>query len=237
MRVIAFKVWSDFAHFRKHYTTSSPLTHSIPPPSALRGLVGAMLGFSRREYYEILRLEKASFGVRIISPIKKVRIPLNYIDTKDGAWVTRPPKGRLHTQVRVEFLKDPVYEIFIHHQHNDLMDILSEMLRNHKTIFTPYLGITECIANFEFLWDVDVYPISGMLEVLSAFRIRDLKEFKLEDGVGIVKERVPVFIDSNRIRQKAEEVVFNPRGKPIIARLERACTYPNGKGQSFTFLN
>jgi len=87
MRVISFKIWSDFAHFRKHYTTSSPLTHSIPPPSALRGFVGAIMGFSRENFPEILSPEKSKFGVRVLLPIKKIRLGLNYMDTKDGSWI------------------------------------------------------------------------------------------------------------------------------------------------------
>jgi len=98
MRVIAFKIWGDYAHFRRHYTTSSPLTHSIPPPSALRGVVGAILGLSSDNYPEELGCDVCQFGVRLLSPLKKIRLGINYLDTKDGKWVNFDLKaGRLNT--------------------------------------------------------------------------------------------------------------------------------------------
>ncbi len=236
MRVIAFRVWGDYAHFRRHFTTSSPLTHSIPPPSALRGLVGAILGFSREEYPEKLSLDKSLFGVRLLRPVKKVRLGVNYIDTKDGAWVSKPPKGRLHTQVRMEFLKDPDFEVYFHHEDDGLMDGLSERLVQHRAVYTLYLGITECIANFEFFWDGEVQPFEGVSNVLSAFKLDYLKTFKLETGTGIVRERVPLLINAERERLDGDEVAFNPYAGPIPAEVENVYLYPGERDRTIAFI-
>ena len=249
MRVIAFKIWSDYAHFRRHYTTSSPLTHSIPPPSALRGLVGAIMGYSRGEYPEKLGPNKAKFGVRLLRPVKKIRLGMNYMDTKDGAWVQldwkrmRPAvkkdshgNPRLHTQIRMEFLKDPFFEIFFHHSNDELMDEFAERLENRRSVFTPYLGITECIANFEFLWDIDVSPAEGLLEVVSAFGLESIEKFKLKGGTGMVRERIPLFIDAQRIRTASLEVIFNPYAEPIWAEVRGAFSYPDESDRAFAFL-
>jgi len=249
MRVISFKIWGDYAHFRRHYTTSSPLTHSIPPPSALRGLVGAIMGFSRHEYPQILAPHKVFFGVRLLRPVKKIRLGMNYMDTKDGSWtqldlrmfrpiVKKDGHGnpRLHTQIRMEFLKDPVFEIFFHHEDDGVMDNFAERLQAHSTVYTPYLGITECIANFEFLWDEDVQPFEGVSNVLSAFKLSALKGIKLKGGTGIVKERLPLFIDAQRVRQLGDEVVFNPYAKTIVAEIEGTLKYPNKSDETFTFI-
>lgn len=236
MRVIAFEIWGDYAHFRKHYTTSSPLTHSIPPPSALRGLVGAMMGLSRKKYPELLSPDLSKLGVRLLSPVKKMRIPMNYIDTKDGAWLTKPPKGRLHTQVRVEFLKDPHFEIFFSHKYSDFMDKFVHRLKEHQSVYTPYLGITECIGNFKFHWDSEVDEYKGISEVVSVFRVESLKEFKLKGAMNILKERIPIFINSERIREKGDEIIFNPKGKPILAEVEGGFLYPCENKEVFTFI-
>ncbi|WP_457756311.1 type I-B CRISPR-associated protein Cas5b [Thermodesulfatator indicus] len=239
MRIIAFKVWADFAFFRRHYTTSSPLSYSLPPPSALRGLVAAILGLSREEYPKILSPKISSFGVRLLTPVKKIRLGLNYLDTKDGSWTVfdlkkgrlrvskSRGKSRLHTQVRVEFLKNPAYEIFFYHTENNLMDKFSVRLKAHQTVYTPYLGITECLANFEFLWDKKVLPASGLQEVISAFKQDKLKKLELREGTGLVREKLPLFIDEDRIRHRTEEVVFNPFSRPIWAELEEAWHYPD----------
>ena len=249
MRVISFKIWGDYAHFRRHYTTSSPLTHSIPPPSALRGIVGAIMGLSRDEYTEKLSPQTTKLGVRLLRPVKKIRWGINYMDTKDGSWVQlnwktlrpvvkRDGHGnfRLHTQVRVELLKDPAFVIFFHHKDNRFMDEFAERLREHRTVYTPYLGITECLANFEFMWDENVEIYSGVAEVTSAFTITNLKELKLKEGTGMVKEKLPVFINNERIRLVGEEVVFNPYGKPILAELKNSFLCPGEDNRTFAFI-
>ncbi len=249
MRIISFRVWGDYAIFRRHYTTSSPLTHSVPPPSALRGLVGAILGLKREEYTTILSTDKAKFGVRLLKPVKKIRLGLNLLDTKDGGWIQldkktfRPlVKGdghgnpRLHTQVRAEFLKNPDYEVFFRHEDHKLMDELRLRLLHHKSVFTPYLGITECIANFEFLWDKEVERVEGLTSVLSVFRLNDLNDLKIKDDISIVREVVPVFIDEERIRQIAEEIVFNPYAGPVLADVKGAFQYPGEDSGSFVFI-
>lgn len=249
MRVISFKVWGNYAHFRRHYTTSSPLTHSIPPPSALRGLIGAIMGMPRDEYPEVLSPEKSMFGVRLLKPVKKIRMGINLTDTKDGSWtqldtetlrpvVRKDGHGnpRLHTQVRTEFLKDPEFEVFFHHEDEGLMDDLASRLKSRRTVYTPYLGITECIANFEFLWDNDIEIKRGLSRIVSAFKLSALKGLKLESGTGVVKERIPLFIDAQRIRKLGEEVVFNSRAEPVLAEIEEAFVYPDDKDLSFAFL-
>lgn len=249
MRVISFKVWGDYAHFRRHYTTSSPLTHSIPTPSALRGLIGAIIGLSRNEYAKILAPSRASIGIRLLSPVKKIRLGMNYMDTKDGSWTRLdlkhfrpivkkygPGIPRLHTQIRMEFLKDPEFEVFFHHEDHTLMDNFAKRLQTHKTVFTPYLGITECIANFKFLWEEDVNSFKGVSNILSAFRYSTLKQFKLKDGTGIIKERLPLFIDEQRVRQISDEIVFNPYAKPILAEVEGTLKYPGSFDETFTFI-
>ena len=249
MRVLAFKLWGDLAHFRRHYTTSSPLTHSLPPPSALRGLVAAILGLSRNDYPEMFSPEKCRFGVRLLSPVKKIRLGLNYLDTKDGSWVELDLKRlrpvvkkdtqgglRLHTQVRVEFLKAPAFEIYFVHEDRAILEELSARLRERRVVFTPYLGITECLANFEFLWEEDIEPSSGSFRVVSAFKSTDLISLQLEDGAGLIKEPLPLFIDRERKRHATVEAVFNPRGGFIRAQLSEAFLYPGKTDEAFSFL-
>ena len=129
-----------------------------------------------------------------------------------------------------------MFEIFFHHEDNKLMNDFAERLRAHRTVFTPYLGITECIANFKFLWDEEVQSFEGVSKILSAFKLSNLKEFKLRSGTGIVREHLPLFIDAQRNRQTSDEVVFNPYAKPIIAEVEGSLKYPNRPDETFTFI-
>jgi len=237
MRVIAFRVRGDFAHFRRYYTTSSPLSFSIPPPSAIRGLIGAILGLSRNKYPGILSTNFSKVGVRLLSPVKKIRLALNYIDTKDGAWVSRPPsRGRFHTQVRIEFIKDPDYEIYFHHKDKGLMDKFSQMLKAERTVYTPYLGITECIAKVFYLWDEEVKPVKGVSEIVSAFKKSSLISLHLKEGTGIIVERVPIHIGEDRIHTSSDEVVFSPYAGVILAEVKETLEHPVEEGKAFTLI-
>ncbi len=81
-RVLVFEVWGEYGHFRKHYTTTSPLTFSIPSRTALTGLIGAIIGLPKEEYLGYFRRKRAQIGVRLMAPVKKVRFSENLIDTK-----------------------------------------------------------------------------------------------------------------------------------------------------------
>jgi CRISPR-associated protein Cas5h len=249
MKVVAFKIWSDYAHFRKHYTTSSPLTHSLPPPSALRGLVAAILGFEQTRYPALLTIDNCQFGVRLLQPVQKVRMGFNYLDTKDGAWVLFDSKHlrpkvvkdghgtpRLHTQVRIEFLKNPCFEIYVHHQDNAVINDLVYNLQHHLAIYTPYLGVSECLANFSFSWVNDVEPFTGKGEMLSAFQTSSIQHLHIQDGLALIKESVPVFLDEQRSRKKTEEIAFNPGARKVLADIQGAFLYPGTTNQTFCFI-
>jgi CRISPR-associated protein Cas5h len=57
MKVLVFDVWGEFGHFRKHYTTTSPLTYSIPPRTAIAGMIAAIEGFGKDEYLQYFSKE------------------------------------------------------------------------------------------------------------------------------------------------------------------------------------
>ncbi len=228
MRVIAFKIWGDFALFRRFYTTSSPLTYPFPPPSTIRGLIAAILGLKREKYPEILSPQKSRVGVRLLSPSKKITLGINYLDTKSKAWVNlrRSKGGRFHTQVRLELLKDPSYEIYFHHSDVMLMDELRSRLKNHSPYYTPYLGISECLADFEFLWDIELTLCSGFGNVVSAFLCEDLLDLKLEEETALMKVRMPMAVSSDRTLIESADIMFNPFGKSICVKLKSSYSYP-----------
>ncbi len=84
------------------YTTSSPLTYSFPPRTALSGLIGAIVGFDKEDYFRHFLRKDAKIGCKILEPIKKVRIGENLINTKIAVKM-HLIKNR--NQIRLEFVK------------------------------------------------------------------------------------------------------------------------------------
>ncbi len=81
-KLLVFDIGSEYGHFRKFNTTTSPLTYSIPTRPAIAGLLGAILGIERElsagkfrdgvmPIAEVFTKEKARIGVQLINPVKK----------------------------------------------------------------------------------------------------------------------------------------------------------------------
>ena len=49
MKCLVFDIKGDYGHFKKYYTTSSPLTFSIPR-TTVSGMIGALIGLDKEEY-------------------------------------------------------------------------------------------------------------------------------------------------------------------------------------------
>ena len=231
MRVISLTVWGDLAHFRKHFATTSPMTYAFPPPSAIRGLIGAILGFNKNEYTEKLHYSNTFIGVRILSKIKKIRLGINLLNSKGGSWIKvfMKPAADTHTQISIEFLKNPKFEIFFHHENQEIMDTLHERLTKGETVFTPYLGISECLANIDINWDKDISNYVGKSRVISVIPANNIQEFLADNlrDIQVFKETVPVFINSDRIREHSATVIFPTENVPLPVIASETFLYPN----------
>ncbi len=82
-KILKFKIWGDYAHFKKFYTTTSPLTFEFPPPPTIIGIISAIIGLDKNEYLEHFQNpDEFKIALSIQNPIKKVRWTQNLIDTK-----------------------------------------------------------------------------------------------------------------------------------------------------------
>lgn len=161
-KVLVFDVWSEYAYFRKFFTTTSPLTFSLPPRTALCGLMGAILGFPKESYLEKFPRNDASFAVRLMNPVKKVRFSENLIDTES---VQTMNIIKQHTRIKFEFLKDARFRIYFSHTDPDIYVAAREMIANHKCVYTPCLGISEHIANFGYIGEFPLKKIEMPHEI------------------------------------------------------------------------
>ena len=110
-KIIIFDIWGDYAHFKKPYTTTSPLTYSIPSRTALTGIIGAIMGIRKDKNNEDLNYSKCNLSIRIMNPIKKTIINQNLINTKTAEKMSRMKSKGGRTQIRIENLKDVKYNL------------------------------------------------------------------------------------------------------------------------------
>lgn len=232
-KFLIFDIWGDYAHFKKYYTTSSPLTFSIPPRTVLIGLISAIIGLDKEEYLQSMTKEKAEIAVRILNPIKKFRITQNLINTKDGYWIpVRRGRHEPRTQIRFEFLKEPKFRVYCSHNDAEIYSELKRNLRNHKTVYTPYLGISELIGDFAFVEEstiIEKLNGEGFTEICTAVPLDTITEPQLlRPGWKYFKERVPTEMLPGRIVTEYREVLYEIQGKPIKAKAKNALRLDNG---------
>jgi CRISPR-associated protein Cas5h len=82
MEIVQFDISGKLAHFRKYYANNTALTYSIPPRTAIMGLLAAISGMQKSSYYEEFASDRIRIGVAIKTPIKKSFHRLNFLSIK-----------------------------------------------------------------------------------------------------------------------------------------------------------
>ncbi len=238
MKVLVFDLWGDYAHFRKFYTTSSPLTFSFPPPPTIAGILGAIYGTTKEtnQYLRMFGGDASKIGVRIINPIKKVRMGLNLVDTKKD-WTPQ-----VRTQIRTEFVKDPCYRIYFYHQDEQILDDISAMVKAHKAVYTLSLGLSELLANFRYVGEFSAERNDNgndngarLVEIVTPITEENLIAggIEIETGKKYLRERMPIKMTPERVVEKYDEVIFEPDGKTIKAKVQVYYQLENGERITF----
>jgi len=219
MKVVAFDIWGDYGHFRRFYTTASPLTSSFPPPTAVRGIVGAILGSDKSTYLKTTA--EFAVGIGLLAPVKRVRWGQNIIFTKGTSGQFEPtligqrkenPKKAPRTQIKVEYLKDAKFRLYIGSE-SSLLDELAALLREHRTHYTLSLGLSELLADFAYVDTYHAKPLPpGNYEVFTVFPKDALDphlglQGALKPGIKLTKERVPVYLAPDRTPLLYQDVV------------------------------
>lgn len=225
MQLLAFDVWGDYAHFKKRYATTSPLTHNIPPKSAVMGLIAAILGYNRNEYQYKFKEHNSKIAIQILNPINKTRISLNLINTKSEYLISYPMMNyfKQHTILNFEFIKDPRYRIYFFTRNEEIYEQLKELLVSHKTVYTPYLGLSELICNFCYFNEYsfnEIRPqefqyINSIVPIKKSKIGALIKKIEPEEDKKYSIESIPSFIGCDRETEEYVEVIIEESGKSI----------------------
>jgi len=247
-KVLVFDVWGEYAHFRRFYTTTSPLTFPIPPRTALCGLIGAIIGLDKKnnDYLRYFGLEEAYIGLRVMNPINKVRIAENLINTKEaGPGMNQIKRNGGRSPTRFEFLKNPQYRIYFHHTNDEIYKRLKTCLERHECIYTPCLGLSECVANFGYVGEFGVEAVSpngervGMNSVVPFDIISNSEGINFTDTGHFISMRLPTEMDTQRIVKKYSNILIEVDGNPLEVKL--TCPHyvfvnPLGQKEAFIFI-
>jgi CRISPR-associated protein Cas5h len=188
LKVLCFRFFGDFGHFRPYYTTTSPVTYSLMPPTAIMGVIGTILGLEKDKYYKILQEAGTRIGVGIVSPVRKKNIGINLVNTKGDYWIpTSKNASGPRTPTRYELLVNPEYLIFVTMSNMELLEDLATRIKQHKPCYSVSMGLAWLLADFVpvmFGEATEITHSPDLLEFASAVPISCLDP---ESGIGIVE--------------------------------------------------
>lgn len=214
-KLLHFQLRGDYGHFKKYYTITSPLTFEIPPPPTIMGIISAVIGLDKRQYlHSFENPEEYKLAIHIKSPVKKIRMTLNLIDTKKHFW-----RIKNRTQIRTEFVKDPRYDLYFWHQDTHLYNTLKERLETHTSVYTVSLGLSQLLGDIQFIGEKEVIMKKGegivpVLSVIPRWK-QIVKDIEYPEGSEIFSVNYPLHMTPERVVDDRDDILFDRNGRAI----------------------
>lgn len=216
-KCIVFDVWSNYACFRRGYTTTSIISYPFPSRTTIAGFLAGILGYERDSYYDLFQKNNSKIGLRIINPIKKTHLNLNYINTNRGFFLRDIKSNSKRTRISAEYLKDVKYRFYVQLDNHEVMNELFNLIREHESVYTPYLGISECIANYSMVGDglYNIESLNGENVDIDSIVLKENTSIVIEKDkkYGVIKS--PGFFDSEREVTGFLEYYYEENGNSI----------------------
>ncbi|GHS94860.1 type I-B CRISPR-associated protein Cas5 [Synergistales bacterium] len=216
---VAFDCSSDIAMFRKPYTTTSSMSFAFPPPTAIAGLVGSIVGLDNRAsqdasnaaYWKAFKGTMVAVAIR--NPVRWFRAAVNF-------WNVKNPQNSPHIQVKHQFLARPKYRIFIK---NGIESRLREKLEQNSFIYTPFLGVAYALADVYYLGHFEDLPISPSEEISvnTVLPLEDDVSLDIAASGKVLKEVVPFKFGEDRTLIDSMTVLYSDTGECRIALKNR----------------
>lgn len=232
--LISFDLCGKIAHFRKFYSNSSALTHSIPPRTTILGIIGAIIGEARDSYYD--SLDDLLIGIQVITKGRKIFQKFNYIKVEDDKqWNIDLYAGiaENRTQTSVELIipdnirdSDLCYRIFVgtvNGNHPKYL-VLKEHLKADLCEFGISLGSAHLLGyvkNFKSYNDFcfneeNTVTISTAILVEQVKSIKD-KEINLEQDTFPLRMRINSSSKDKNITRIASDA------RPMLFSIDGSC--------------
>lgn len=212
---VIFDCSSDIAMFRKPYTTTSSISFVFPPPTAVAGIIGSILGIDNESHVDGCNaaywseLSGTSVAVKICAPVKWFRGTLNF-------WNVKNPQKSPHIQVKHQFLLEPRYRIYVK---GSLEERLRERLSCGDFIYTPYLGVAYAISDIYYRGSCEAMPVSrGGEAVDTIVPLNGDISIDFLASQKIYKEIVPFSFNEKRALRQTLPVLYSDSVNKIVLK-------------------
>ncbi len=217
MKTLVFDISGKYGMFKKPYSPLSPVSFPVPPPTAVYGLIGAMMGLSKDEYLEKVQRDGFRLAIGLRSEVKRYRAGLNLLKS-DGS-ITKFTTGLVHTQIPAEFIKDITFRIWFHHPDSDFFDELVDRVSDDKYAYTPCLGNANCMAQVKFVSLAQAQRRKGekSLGFSSIVPRTQIDDISFRSMSRMVRIRLPFRMDTDRTITEYADVYLDEEGGAVQA--------------------
>jgi CRISPR-associated protein Cas5h len=234
--ILIFDISSEYGHFRKYNTTTSPLSYSIPTRTAIAGILGAILGMEREiadgvypegafPVQEFFSKANSDIGIQILNPVKKENVAINLINTKISFFDLSRAK---RTQIEFELVKNAKYRVFFSLNNNEkVFNEIATRIKMKKHHFSPYLGLAQFTATIDFVDIVKAEQVSNPddthIDIITAVNLsKAISEQAIQFDYSAMysANNMPIEMNRNREVQEYSEVLIEKNGLPVKAKVE-----------------
>ena len=130
---------------------------------------------------------------------------------------------KTRTQIRFEFLKDAKFRIYFRHNDTWIYNRAREFLEHHKCVYTTCLGLSEHIANFKFIGEIECTKVedNNFVKIDSAIPIPNGSHIEIDFEMAgeYFSETLPVEMEPDRIVRDYSKIAFERNGASIAAKV------------------
>lgn len=217
--LIAFDLWGDYAHFSHPATIYSSLSYPIPPKTTIMGLLGAIIGLNEYE-----NLGELKYSIKLNSPLKKKTIIFNGIKSALSSSM-KLELGYQDASEKKQFYKElicnPNYTIYLNLSNLDktFQDKIYTNIKEHKSVFTPYLGVNFCIADFKFKEIKSFNKVTDKETYVSSFILEDSFIFEKDNfNTKIASYTMPCSVENGRIFKEFKNFIIEINAGKLLAK-------------------
>lgn len=233
MKVLAFDIWGDYAHYKKIYATTSAVSYCLPPKTSLYGYVGAILGLEKgnNHYLSYFQNKDCLIGIQLMKPIIMQRININL-----RAVLGRMKQTDNRKPTMMEFVYEPKYRIYFFHKDSELQIRLKESLSEKNAVYTPTMGLADLISNFEYVGEFEASFIQNLANPVPISSVIPKSQFERFDNAALRNNKTEIIeqsmfaieMDVERNVTERDDILLERKTKPIDAFLNQYYELSNG---------
>lgn len=203
MKVLIFDIKGKVAHFRKPDTTSTQLTYPFITPTAVKGIVGAILGIEDF-------VTDDNIGIQLLNPVRTVAQQMSMLGKETGATFNRP--------TTIELLVNPAYRIY--YVGDEYVEKLIDFLKKDYAVYPTYLGCAYALTK-PILCGINqeirlLEQEEKLIETKTIVPTKMIKELKLKQNRHYCRAGGFMYkYKGNRTFEKSIDFIYELEGKSV----------------------